>query len=356
MSGTSNISLRQFREIAKQDREGDVRLSRDTPDRLVNKGTLGQMIATVFENIGQALHLVGDSRRERQELSLQGFKDSLLSSYGDDITKKALHEAGLDETQTGLQQFRFTGDKILRALDHAQGLRNTEISEGRDQVLSEGLYQSVLDDFRSDLDQSKLGPQSKEQLVGLFKQRLEDRAREVSDLYGRPFEEGEIKHLARTEAQLMFGLLNHKDGDKTFSLRLWEDSLKEDSQRLLEPGTDVDWALKRLMNSVNKLDEMGGVPSDSRTFSQSMFAREVSRLVKNQDGTVNERQLKDLAKVQGSFLKPGSPLIEAYRETDDPGTKLTIEGMIRAMARVLGPLTGSVEGDVARLKGPQQDQ
>ena len=86
MSGTSNISPRPFVEIAKQDNDGDIRLSRDEHS-VINKGKWGQKLASVFSSIGDAIPRLFDGSdgthsraKERQEEALNGFRASLGSN------------------------------------------------------------------------------------------------------------------------------------------------------------------------------------------------------------------------------------------------------------------------------------
>src|SRR5687767_10073688 len=139
MSDASGISLRQFQHIAKQDLEGDVRVSQDQ-DRLVNKGTLGQKIATLFSDVGRALGLGGgDSRAQRQQQALEGFQKSLISTYGQDIGDQVLQEAGLD-----VGDVRLTGAKVLEVIDRAQELRSLQISTGREMAMKEEHYGDII--------------------------------------------------------------------------------------------------------------------------------------------------------------------------------------------------------------------
>jgi hypothetical protein len=369
MSGTSNISLRQFVHIAKQDGEGDVRLSRDE-DRLVNKGSLGQKIATFFTNIGQALGLIGDEgRQDRQQEALEGFRKSLRDMYGSDIAKTAM----LDNELPLYGEGKLTGAKILGVVDRARELRDEQISRGRGMV--ENMIAEKKDDYdrlimgaREELEKTKYPLSEKNEQE--FMQRLQDRCLRESDLYGEELSPGKVLSFAEEEMQTLVDEL--KSSFRT--TRLNEKDIEESSRRLLEGGLtpeqtqkafdDINKAMARLrIDGISNLK----TPDDYRKFSQGFFARELSNLMKNEDGTINESKLKDLGKVQGELLKPGSVLSQNYRDpkeysyrdkenmknklTDKDFAQSVVEGMVSAMARIMGPVTDSLDGDLSRIRG-----
>jgi len=91
MSGISNNNpLRQLHEVAKQSLDGEVRSSKDDPNQLVNKGSLGHRISTFFDNIDRALGLVSNDRKERQQQALEGFREGLRMQSGGTNSETAL--------------------------------------------------------------------------------------------------------------------------------------------------------------------------------------------------------------------------------------------------------------------------
>src|SRR5690242_6464183 len=87
---SNNNPLRQFHEVAKQGLDGEVRLSRDDPNPLVNKGSLGSRISTFFDTIGRALGPVSDDRKERQQQALEGFREGLRTQSEEMNSETAL--------------------------------------------------------------------------------------------------------------------------------------------------------------------------------------------------------------------------------------------------------------------------
>jgi hypothetical protein len=113
----SGISLNTFVDRAKLSEGGDMRLSRDGGE-LVNKGTLGQKVATFFTDIGKALGLVketkGNEASDRQEKALAGFREALSRDFTPEIAEKVL---------TGVT--KFTGKVVLDTVNRAANQKST---------------------------------------------------------------------------------------------------------------------------------------------------------------------------------------------------------------------------------------
>lgn len=62
----SGISLSSFLHTAQR-AEGTVRIAKGTSDELVNKGTIGNRLATFFRNVGEAIGLVRPNQPERAQ-------------------------------------------------------------------------------------------------------------------------------------------------------------------------------------------------------------------------------------------------------------------------------------------------
>jgi hypothetical protein len=100
----SGISLNTFVDRAKLSESGDMRMSRDGGD-LVNKGTLGQKIASLFTSIGQALGLVKETRGNeasvRQETALGSFRAALQREFGAHVANDATRHLPTGSRLTG---------------------------------------------------------------------------------------------------------------------------------------------------------------------------------------------------------------------------------------------------------------
>jgi hypothetical protein len=377
MSGTSNISLRQFVHIAKQEGDGDIRLSRDE-NRVVNKGWWGQKLATVFTSIGDAISgLFGkdgthSAPKDRQEQALNAFRQSLVDMYGYDIAKEALGDNDLGMHD---QPERLTGAKILQVVDRARELRNEQIGAGRSMVddmivKRRDDYDHIIEKAQKELEgKGGLSENAKEQ----FMQRLQDRCLRESDLYSEGLSSWKVLDFAEEEMQT---LVNELKGG-LHSSRWSEEDIKNSSRQLLQGGLteeqgqrafdDINRAMSRLRAiGVSNLQ----TPDDYRKFSQAFFARELSSLMKKEDGTIDESKLKDLGKVQKELLKEGSILSKNYGESkeydyvyynsvghrktdklDGDFTKAVIEGMVGAMSRIMGPTTDSLDTDLSKIRG-----
>jgi hypothetical protein len=111
----SGISLNTFVDRAKLSDGGDMRMSRDGGE-LVNKGTLGQKVASFFTDIGKALGLVKETRgneaSDRQEKALAGFREALSQQFTSTVADKVLSE----------YKGELTGKFVLGAVKSAEGL------------------------------------------------------------------------------------------------------------------------------------------------------------------------------------------------------------------------------------------
>ncbi len=354
MSGTSNISLRQFQHIANQDLDGNVRLSREQ-DGLVNKGTLGQKIASFFSDIGQALGLIGDGNRaQRQESTLQGFSQALRGMYGNDIANQALQHHEIDPDS---QVVPLTGRTIAQVIETAKQARDQQIEIGKGMSVNQEAYQDVVDDLREqftprvkqDLESRRWEPTGDAISKGLseyentFNTRLQDRCRMESDLFRNELTPREVLYHARQELSRMVSI---EEKGVSFVVSINERDLKDQSIKLFT-GDDKERALKGFVKAMNRLEERGGLPGEPEKFVRATFARDLSELINNGD----EKTVKDLGKVQHELLQPNSVLMKAYHdESTDVDTRITIEGLVGAMARVMGPVTDSVQGDIDRIK------
>ncbi len=190
MSGTSNISLRYFSEIAKQSGDGVVRFSMDRhgEERLINKGTLGSRIATFFDIEEKA------TQDDRNRRALQGFRESLKASYGEFGTQ-ALERLGLSKGT------ELKGTDVLNAIQMAGGLWS---SSNRKEVMrhrDEKLYQDVYDGVKEALQEKS--PKTVDTGLKEFVNRVTERCRFESDLYRVKLTDEKIKELAGEEARQM---------------------------------------------------------------------------------------------------------------------------------------------------------
>jgi hypothetical protein len=130
----SGISLNQYGKVSTTNQDGLLEKTGSSQPELY-KGTLGQRIGSFFRNIGVALGFVkGESRVDRQEKALTGFKESIKREYGRDTGNKTLHSVGVTHRSINLK-----GSTVTKALDSAHQRREARITD------NESLRQKTLD-------------------------------------------------------------------------------------------------------------------------------------------------------------------------------------------------------------------
>lgn len=95
----TGISLSSFLHTAQQ-AEGTVRIAKGTADELVNKGTIGNRLATFFRNVGEAIGLVRPNqpeRAQRQQQAVAAFQQALTDHYGTALANTVMARTGLDQ-------------------------------------------------------------------------------------------------------------------------------------------------------------------------------------------------------------------------------------------------------------------
>lgn len=125
----SGISLSSFLHTAQR-AEGTVRIAKGTSDELVNKGTIGNRLATFFRNVGEAIGLVRPNqpeRAQRQQQAVAAFQQALTDHYGDAVANKVMARTGLDQATV------LTSDLIRQTNQEAR----LEIQQNRQQNLQD---------------------------------------------------------------------------------------------------------------------------------------------------------------------------------------------------------------------------
>jgi hypothetical protein len=253
---------------------------------------------------------------------------------------------------------------IMLIIETAKQARDQQIEIGKGMSVNQETYQDSIDDLRErlmpkvkdDLEARRRQPTDDaidQQLSGYVERlnsRLQDLCRMQSDLFRNELTTYDVRQLARQEVNRMVSVEEQGVG---FSVNFNERDMKDQSIALFT-GDDKERALKEFVRGMKRLDENGALPPVGMgTFALSTFARDLSGLIRDGD----EGTLKDLGKVQHELLQPDSFLMGLYHdEATDHETRATIEGLIGAMARVMGPVTDSVQGDIDRIKNlPEND-
>ena len=129
------LSLNDFQAVANRSLDGDVRIAKGQEGVLVNKGTLGNRLASVFQGVGRAIGLIrpDPSRAQRQEVALERFKEALTSQYGERAATQALQATGLDGADA-----RLTGRSIRDAVSVASEGKQANLGQVAQATLAFG--------------------------------------------------------------------------------------------------------------------------------------------------------------------------------------------------------------------------
>ena len=80
----SDISLSTYLKVARESSDGVIRESSDDRTKLVNKGQMGHWLATRLD-WGNS-----ETRDDRNDAALKGFRQALVDSYGTEVAGRAL--------------------------------------------------------------------------------------------------------------------------------------------------------------------------------------------------------------------------------------------------------------------------
>src|SRR5262245_25351354 len=108
----TDLSIKDFSATARRALDGDIRIARDKPDELVNKGTLGNRLATKLE--GGRIH---ETLAERKQDAINAFRKALEKEYGIDVGEQAFEAVGLGRGQA------LTGRVVQAAVSTAERLQ-----------------------------------------------------------------------------------------------------------------------------------------------------------------------------------------------------------------------------------------
>jgi hypothetical protein len=112
----TDISIQTFHARARQDLDGDIRLSKDDDTKL-NLGTFGQRVASWFRDIKTFFGHIDPTRAQRQQAAIDSFKESLKAFYGEEVAQQAIGAIGL-----GTRVTQLTGRVVQQVIDNAKAL------------------------------------------------------------------------------------------------------------------------------------------------------------------------------------------------------------------------------------------
>jgi hypothetical protein len=190
------ISLRHMVHVAEKNLGGDVEISGHDGGRVTNKGSIGTKIASLFSSIGRAFG-AKDTRAQRQQDTLDGFRNSLRMEYGNTIADKVL-----EKNSDALHGGRLSGRTVIKVISDAN-----EAYRGGDpdfrHLRVEALARpgaKIYEEIRKDPDVRKTGFPATTHIASEYEERVRDRCRDESDRFREPISEARLKQIAKEEA------------------------------------------------------------------------------------------------------------------------------------------------------------
>jgi hypothetical protein len=407
MSGISGIPLSQFKTVAEEKPDGDLRVSRGDQDKLVNKGTILNKIATFFESIGRALGLIDDDTRKlRQQEAIRGFADSLKDHYGPDVARRAMRTgAGLVDDHPGLDPEQgphnlvgpfaggtlesLTGRVTLQILDQAETLRR-QGQERVDGIMLDALHGGqFFESMKNDPELQALGLDNDlRQRVGQeYETRLRERFQLECDSGRRtipPFPtkndltEAKLQTFAREE---LVGVLTDVRGEGTEARQRYQHAMSTLLDRVIDGAgaEDIQQAIEESLKALKARQEIGGRKEiggrrldDGYVMEQTLIGELEKRL---STGQVDRQTLETLRR---GILDVGSTLRQLHErntaplrdtrpldgETERQQAQERLElkdharqlmgppvALVGALARVLGSVTNLHGNDIGAFTG-----
>lgn len=359
----SGISLQSYISKARESVSGEVRIAKGTEDQLVNKGTLGNKIATFFQDIGGAMGLLrpNDTLARRQSDALEGFKESLTKHYGEQVAKEAIHLAGLDERNVTL-----TGRVMLNTQQYAQGLLQINRDHNTrtySQFLPPSPGQDATPHFL-DVLQAMKPPRDPDALTTdqkvAYHLRLQDNIKSESELGRKELSQEKIEQLAQETLKQVLELDQLGKLDKAEQARDAYAGALSDLLRALGSGEDHATVLNLMVVARDKFNELVAAESTG-----TMGGDDIARL--NEQAMFNamrDLQVEDpelLRKAQTKALETDSVVRALHSEfrsqSMNGGNNLhqmtlamqlrrLTDDLVVSMARGLRPVTGSSGNDL----------
>lgn len=347
MSGISgNISFQTFLDTAKLSKSGDIRLDSDTQTKLENKGTLGNMVATMLNRGDET------TRDQRTQDAIKGFVTALKQEFGDTYAMMALKEQGIIGEDESILLEKFTGKDILDTVNLIAGKGGFIDKDSHFNVEMIG--------HDTKIQSEKFG--LSEAGTKVLAQRLLDESSTVTEGGTRWVDPTQLSKLAPKIAEEIKQLEDNgtleesQQARKTLesSLRSLVANLHESPQRILQRLDGVEQNLQKLL----ELD--GDKDTDLGRFKLGVA---IGRAVKD----LTHRDFDTMMESHGRALHPTSPLrglvvaarevLESQRSSQQElnEAKRVIE-RCESLISGLGstgearPTTETVEGDLELLR------
>jgi hypothetical protein len=353
-----SISLQNFVRTAGRDLTGDIRIAKGTEDTLVNKGTFGNQVASIFRNIGEALGLVqpDPTRAQRQQGAFDSFKASLEEHYGSEITARALESVGLGDGG------RLTGGRVLQAISSAKA----EIAINR-QVLVQQQRDFVpgmpgFDDIARSLDPQVVLDNFPQEARVEYNQRLTERLRSDSRNGTLQLTQEQVQTAARDTLKQVSKLVREDALDGASQARTNLTTAFRDILIALGEGRSAQTLMPRLERAVANLHELmvaelkGEYGRDEMTDAMDQALQRAMRQLGARDPGL-------LFEAQKNALKEDSPLrgimSAAYKITSNAegsGSQLSLSNRLFSTGvQVIATLSGGISARTGGSVGDDLD-
>lgn len=368
------LSFDNYISKARESQTGTVRIDYNDQNetKLVNKGTFGNGLATIFDNIGKAIvSLFGgtpdQTKAQRNEKALTGFKEALAQQFGETIALKALEDKGLNQVN------KINGKQIIDVSDHARSLmldnrqRNNEMLKDclpidyHDHKYQGGKFFSGLcKELGYDPDVAKtLTPKRYE----AYYDRLITAFNEATEFDSKALTPDESKAIAQ---QVLKEVVQLDLGGRL-------DEAQEARQEFVEAGvrlfTDIDQSrsprrlLESLVSLEQSLSKLATIEGKQGPEALGNLRKEMMRDVMVE---LNSRDPKVLYHGRDKIFSEGSPvraLVKALDQTQAEGltpygevvgTHLTqlLSTVVVTLSKSIGSHTESSYQDSVKLDGP----
>lgn len=358
----SGISLRDYSSIARLDQTGTIRVSRDDDSQLVNKGTLGQRIASWWSDVKQAIGWSQPdlTRADRQTAALDGFRKALTGTYGEEVANQAL-----GTTEFGRNQGApLTGRVVSIAVQNADAIAkgNRLVNTGTMNKLLPPIppgeptqeFRALVQTLQPNVTVEQLTPRELTEFEARFRSRTA-----MIDLTAER-KPDQINAIARQTLAEVHALQVAGKLDAAIVARQALAVVLTEIIQGLADGRSPSTMMPLLAVAVARLDRNGraeGLDADGQT-EQLMTAvlGQVMRELKDKDPTL-------LARAQDNALSHGSSLRAILAQIDaQPDDQLSprqqavlsqvetiAETIIEGIATVNGPRSVSPDSDMQRL-------
>ena len=368
----SGITLRDYMSTAKLDQSGTIRTTRDDASQLVNKGTLGNRIASWFQKTFTGL---APDRETRQRAALDGFRNALAGTFGTEVAKLAL--AGIEEYGR-TENPRLTGRMITVAINNAKA-----ISTGN-QLANAGSVNNLLPPpqggtatpeflalvktLGDDMTPDQLSPKELAEFEARFRSRTGSLDLTSDRLHAR------IQDVARQTIAEVHGLAGAGKLDAAIKARQEVAGALKEIIRQLAAGKSPEMLMPLLAHAARWLerhariedlgdgaqDQQGDIRQQGRTRTMDATRMILGQVIRE----LNQEEPGLVGGAQENALSHGSPLRAVLAQMGaQPGDQLSPRqqsmldriadmsaAIVQGIATLGGPETVSPEDDVKRLQ------